>query len=265
MLVAAVIFLPLPDLTAQETEDDTLWPEIDRPQKTDPTSRKLMDLNLKARGGVEALEAIRNIRFDGSLVEGKNDYNITLIHARPDLLRQEVYRRHIGRDYRTVTGTAGKGTWRQTVLPEKELPRKMGGLDAQLFDLEARMPFMFMEQVMAGTTFVYRGEVRYANQPAYLLHGWLPTGLEIDIHLDAKSFHIINVRHPMKIGGKAVLVDRTPVGLKRGGEVWWESGHKVHIRAKVVKKIRSEKLQINVDLGEAAFSEPTPNEYWLRP
>jgi hypothetical protein len=179
-------------------------------------------------------------------------------------LRQEVFRRHIGRDYRTVEGTTGTDCWQQVVLPEKKLPQVIGGLDAQLLDLEARIPFLFLDSVIEGATFVYRGEVRYANQPVYLLHGWLPTGLEVDIHIDAKSFHVVNYRHPMRIGGKTVLVDRTPVGLKRAGEVWWEHGFKIHIRGKVAKQIRYEEIQPNVDLGEAVFIEPPTNEYWLR-
>lgn len=251
-------------LVAQETTEDRLWPEIRRPEQTDATSLKLIDLNVKARGGITALEAIRSVRFDGTLVEGKNDYNLTSIHARPDRLRQEVYRRHIGRDYRTVEGTSGTNSWRQVVLPEKKLPQKIGGLDEELLDLEARIPFLFMDPVIEDATFVYRGEVRYANQPVYLLHGWLPTGLEVDIHIDAKSFHVVNVRHPMRIGGKAVLVDRTPTGLKRAGDVWWERGHKVHIRGKVIKQVVHEDIQINLDLGEAVFAEPPTNEYWLR-
>jgi hypothetical protein len=68
----------------------------------------------------------------------------------------------------------------------------------------------------------------------------------------------------MRIGGKTVLVDRTPTGLKRAGDVWWERGHKVHIRGKVIKQVVHEDIQINLDLGEAVFAEPPTNEYWLR-
>jgi hypothetical protein len=264
LLFLGTLLCPVLELTAQEDTEDRLWPEIQRPEQTDATSLKLINLNLKARGGRAALESTSSVRFDGTLVEGKNDYNLASIHAQPNQLRQEVYRRHIGRDYRTVEATTGTGAWRQVVLPEKKLPQKISGLDGQLLDLEARIPFLFLDAVIEGATFVYRGEVRYANQPVYLLHGWMPSGLEIDIHIDAKSFHAVNYRHPMQIGGKTVLVDRTPIGLKRAGDIWWERGHKIHIRGKVAIQVVYEDVQTNLDLGESVFVEPPTNEYWLR-
>jgi hypothetical protein len=186
--------------------------------------------------------------------------------TRPRILSgSEISRRHIGRDYLTLKLNSGADSWYQDLLPEKELPRKLGGLEAQLLDLEARIPFFFMDDVIEGATFAYRGEVKYANRPAYLMHGWLPTGLEVDIHIDAQSFHILNYRHPMRIGGKTVLVDRTPVRLQRVDNIWWERGHKVHIRAKVIKEVAVEEISLNVDVGEAAFAKPPTKEFWLRP
>lgn len=265
LLAAAALIICALGLGAQDNSENKLWPDITRPAETDATCRKLIDLNLQARGGSDALEAIRNIRFEGTLVEGKSDYRLSSLQARPDLIRREISRRHIGRDYLTIELSSGTDSWYRDVLPEKELPREITGLDEQLLDLEARIPFFFMPEVIEDSTFAYRGEVSYADQSAYLIHGWLPTGLEIDIHIDARSFHILNYRIPMRIGGQTVLVDRTPVGLQRAGGIWWERGHKIHIRAKVTRELSWEGIALNVDIGQAAFSKPATKEYWLRP
>ena len=251
-------------LEGQETAEASLWESIEKPGQTDETSRKLIDLNQKARGGLDALDKVRNVRFTGTLVEGQSDYRHTSLHARPDLLRQEVFRTHIGRDYQTVTGTSGEKTWRRVLLPEKKLPQEISGFEAQLIDLDARIPFLLLDHDANGVVFAYRGEVTYSGRKAYLIHGWLPSGMELDIHIDASSFHVLNYRHGFRIAGRPVLVDRTPTGLKKNDGVWWETGYRFHIRGKVFRQITIEGIAINQDIGEAVFTLPVAREYWLR-
>lgn len=264
LATTALLVLTAGLLCGQDSTPASPWPETHKPSQTDANSRKLIDLHLKARGGQDALAEVRQIVIEGTLTDGQETFRIEQTHLRPSALREEVYRTHVGRDYRTVRGTTGDTVWQQVVLPDKKLPHPLNGTEADLFDLEARIPFLFLDWEEQGLIFQYQGESPYAGQPAYVLHGWLPSGLQLDVFLDARTFHILNYRHAYPIAGQPVMVDRTPVGLIKVDGVWWERGYKLHIRGKDFRSKAYQSVQTIVPADLRFFSEPPTNERWIR-
>lgn len=263
----AILILPCLALTAQpdaDSEENPLWPYREKPPATDETCLKLMELNLQARGGREALESVNSVRFTGTLIEGKTDYTYTVLHSPPASVRIERYRYHIGRHYRVFWGIKDGSAWTMQAEPEKELPVKIDGLEKDLLDFQARLPFLFLNAEKDGHLFAYSGEARYAGRQAYVMHGWLASGMRIDIHIDADSFHVINYRVPYQLGGHTFIVDHTPARLMRAEGAWWEVAYRTHVSGKTFRQQLFNAVECNVPLEEGAFSEPPVKEFWLR-
>lgn len=261
-----VLMAILPALAGQgqAEEAESLWPDLVRPAQTDKTSARLLDLNLKARGG-EALASISSIEKSGLLIEGQVERTVTRLHARPASLRESTSRRHLGIDYKTISGFDGEETWRQRLLPEKEVPDSLPGLEARLFLLEALVPFLSLDWEELGIVFAYQGEGRFAGRPTYRVHAWGPNDLEFDLQFDQESFFIINYSHPYRIGDRVILVDRTPTRMVRAGGVFWENGVRVHIRGKAFRRLQFGSVLPLPETDTDAFSVPVMREFWLRP
>ncbi|NDV63259.1 hypothetical protein G0Q06_12405 [Puniceicoccales bacterium CK1056] len=252
---------------AQETPPppvNSFWPGLTKPSQTDPTSAKIIDLHIKARGGREAMEAVRSLRLKGKLFEGKKDFKIEGVFSPSGEARFEIFFEKRGDEHRTVKASDGKHTWQRVLLPEKERPAGITGNEGKLLDLEARLPFLLLDHVGQNHVFTYIGKKDYLGRAAYVLHGWLVSGLEIDIFLDAKSFQILNYRHPYKIGGREVLVNLTPSKLKRLGNVWWEMEYKMNHRNKTFRRVTYERIKLNVPTEDSFFAQPEIKEFWLR-
>lgn len=262
LLIAAV--LPCSPGRAQEPAINEAWPPEQPPEETDPTSQRLIELNLKVRGGEKAVRSAKSLRFTGECVEHFSEFDYTVLIARPRAIRIDKFRFHLGYDHLTVKASNGSLKWSQVIQPDKKLPQPMDGLEAALLDLEARIPFLFLNHKEQGHRFVYRGKTRYLGKPAYLVHGWLASGLRVDILFDTESFQIVNYRHPYRIGGKNVIVDRTPTALSKVEGVWWEFGYRIHIRGKDIRTVRFGEVEVNVPAPPERFSMPPTNERWLR-
>lgn len=259
-----LLSLPVTSVTAQEAIANPFWPGLIKPEQTDATSSKIIDLHLKARGGRKAIEALRSIRFQGRLFEGRKDFKIEAIHIPSGAAHFEIFYDHMGDEYRTVKASDGKVAWQRKVLPEKERPSIITGEEGKLLDLDARLPFLFLDHTGQGHVFTYTGEKEFLGRPAYVIHGWLSSGLQVDILFDKESFQILNYRHLFKIGGKEVLVNLTPSKLKRLENVWWETEHKMNYRGKTFRRITCERMKANVPVEDSLFAQPEIREIWLR-
>jgi hypothetical protein len=263
-LSAVGCLLLLPAIHAQDAPKPGLWPAADKPAESDATSLKIIDLNLKARGGAKGLSKIKTLAVEAELIEGKQDYQLQIHHASPDRIRVETTRRHLGDDYITVTAFDGATAWRQETVPEKKNPGRLGGLEQHLLELDAALPFLLAEAREAGTVFIYKGKERFAKRDVYVLHGWLESGFQLDVLIDAESFHVINYRHAFRIGGKEVLVDRAPTGLTRLNGLWFDKGYVFRLGGKAFRELAFDSIKANVLPPEDAFTEPPVKERWLR-
>ncbi|MEX0331687.1 MAG: hypothetical protein AB3N64_09720 [Puniceicoccaceae bacterium] len=261
LILFVTMTLVVPGLSGQGDTDSV---DGDKPSATDKTSKRIIDLHLKARGGEAKLQALSILHVEGDLVENIKEYSLKILLQAPNRIRHESTIRHLGDDYVTLTATDGPNVWRQEALPERKNPRRLTGLEKQLVELDAMLPFLFTNMDQNGHVFAYRGKDTFAKRDVYVLHGWLSNDLELEVLFDSQSFHIINYRQPYSIGGKTVQIDRAPAGLTRVGETWWEKGYVYRFRGKAFRKISFSLITPAGALADDTFTEPPTHERWLK-
>ncbi|MEX0322489.1 MAG: hypothetical protein AB3N63_10050 [Puniceicoccaceae bacterium] len=267
LLVLSCVAISCPAIAQEEGEEYTgPWPQYQnlKPESTDETSLKLINLHLMARGGGDSLKNVNTLKMEGVLLEGKVDSKVTVSAVNDGAVQVLTNRFFRGDDYIVVNATGQGASWRQNLSPEKGLPRRIGGLDERLLQLTGWIPWLFVNIENSGHVFSYQGQKNYAGKDAYFIHGWLSNGMQIDVLFDAKSFHIVSYRHVFSIGGKEVVVDRLPTGLSRSGNVWWETGYSFRMRGKIFRKVTYEEVTANASLAGTLFKMPAVRERWLR-
>ncbi|NBD37052.1 MAG: hypothetical protein GVY10_00590 [Verrucomicrobia bacterium] len=241
-----------------------IWPSSKIPPATDKTSARILALHLASRGGENPLWLVRSLRLEGTLQEGRRDFSITRTYRAVEALHETRERQHLGWTYRSYRATDGSAAWERDLLPERTSMHKVSGLERDLLLLEAALPFLFLNYEEKGHRFVYRGEVRFAGRDAYLLHGYLAWGMEIDLHIDRKTFRILNYRHPVRVAGEKVLADRMPLGLRKENGLWWETGYDFRIRGASFRTVRYTAFVLNPELPPELFRPPESSGVWLR-
>jgi hypothetical protein len=267
--VAVTLLLVLPLMLHGQSGDpggpSGPWPESVKPDGSDATSLKIFELHLATRGGREALEAIPALAFSGDLREGtgKIDYTVKVTYGAPAKILVETMHTWMGDDQKSLMASDGKSAWRQEVLPKRKNPDKLGGLNKQLLELDAMLPFLLLDPAGQGHVFAYRGEQSFAKRKVYVVHGWLSNGLEIEILFDKEKFLILNYRQPYKIGPRTVLVDRVPTGLMKYGKTWWENGYSYRVGGKSFRNVTYSAVNGDITTSKDTFKQPPTYERWI--
>ena len=263
---ACFVILSLSPVIAlsQDNANTGPWGNSPKPEVSDDTSLKIIDLHIKARGGQDALLAVKGIRMDGLLVEGVKDYKIEALYRRPNVLMLKSTRTHMGDDYIKISVTDGTDTWTQSLFPKKQKPVLLSNSDKEALEIDARLPHLFLDAVSSENIYAYKGETKFSGKKVYVIRIWLNNGSQIEALFDSQSFHIINYRQTYKIGPRTVLVDRVPIGLKRVNDTWWEEGYDFRLGGKSFRKISYKKVFFTDLPPMSMFKKPPTQEKWLR-
>lgn len=264
---AALSFLLLLTTTPALADDSPsgIWPASEAPEISDPTSQRILDLHLKARGGADRLRNLHTLVFQGQLKEGRDEFQLTQYHAAPLSLRTETRRDHLGWQYLTATVATPDSAWSRELLPNPRKPQSLSDSQHRQLLLEAALPFLFLDHQKKGHRFRYKGKVRFAGKEAYLLHGYLAFGLRIEVHFDAQSFHVLNYRHPFPVANKQILVNRLPVGLRKMDGLWFETGYDFRHKGSSLRHLSFSEIYPNRALPSSSFQRPHRSSIHLGP
>ncbi len=190
LLAVQLLCLNGAPLSAQETPPaaEPEAAEVERPDRTDATSARLIRNYLAASGGADAHDAVQNVRASGTIDEAGKTKTFTLIETR-DGKRFLSYRwHHLGRDYHEIQVFDGLVAWERRLKPEKQPPRAMSGTDAEFFAWQRWLLHPFVLPLGAKYVFEYQGKARVKGRPAYLVVGYGPKDVRSWFYFDRETF-----------------------------------------------------------------------------
>lgn len=231
--------------------------------ETDQTAARILSLHSEARGGEEALEAVRSLQLTGTKKEGSREFQVTHYYAFPNKFRKEVYREELGWRYLTVYGFDGTHAWRQEVLPSKKPAvvleeKEMSEVHGDQF----RLHRIALWKSMPGV-FTYQGEAKAAGAPTYLVRYQEKDAAPLYLYFDQKHFLL------RSIGSREVFLERE-VDLDRFPTLWQlkdgiriEAAFELRNRGELLSKTEFTKIQVNPVLEDSLFEMPEYRELWL--
>jgi hypothetical protein len=231
---------------------------------TDPTSIKLIDLHLKALGGVENLKAINSLKMEGEFREGKKSWNMTWFKKAPNKYRVERHHRPLGRDYITVKAYNGKSAWVREVSPEILPPENMSKGDTTAFAQEAEFYNHLIDWREKGHRFNYIDKIKVRKQPTYFVQGKLKDGRDVFYYFDPENFLLKQFGFKERFAGSLVDADYVPIKFTKINGVWMEEKKQYLVEGRVYKEINYNKILANVDIPDSLFEVPEVKEFILR-
>ncbi len=217
------------------------------------TADELIDKNIKARGGLDKIKAVKSMRVNAKMKMGPMEAPIVITQQRPENLRVEF----------TVQGMTGiqayDGTTGWAVMPfvGKKEPEQMSADMLKQFKEEADFDGPMIDYKTKGNTVEYVGKEDVQGTPAYKLKVTRKDGNMSYVYLDADSYLEIRHESKHKIQGQDIEGESTLGDYKEFGGVLYPTSIENHAKGKEGgQSITIEKIDINPTVDAALFHMP---------
>ena len=234
------------------------------PTETDEFTAEIIELHLRARGGIDKIKTLRTLEIKGTLKVGKSSYNMTWIRRAPGQYREEQHHRLLGRDHITVRAYDRNMGWVREISPKAKPPTNMAKGEAAVFALIADFYGPLVDWKEKGHNFAYQREVKVYNIPMFMIKGKLKDGPVVYYYFDTKNFLLWRVGFKDSFGGAQVDADYIVTKMKRVNGVIMAQEMKYVVNGSMYKKIIYDEIVANVAVAEDAFALPILKEFWLR-
>ena len=241
LLMCASLVVPV--LTAQELKP--------------PTVDALVAKNIEAKGGIDALHAVRSLRLHGKMLvnEGQLEFAYTQTKKRPGEVRTEATLQGMTL-IRSYDGAEG---WKISPFRGRKDPEKMSVDDAKSLVEDAEIDGPLVDWEAKGSTVEYLGPEDVDGTLAHKLKVVRKNGDVSYVYLDPDAFLEIRILTQRIEQGAEVEVETDLGDYEKVAGVFFpfsiEAGPK---GATDKQKIVLEKAEANVPVDDAQFRFPTP-------
>lgn len=241
ILLAAASLIP-PALTAQELKP--------------PTVDELVAKNIEAKGGIDALHAVRSLRLKGKMLVNQGQLELAFVETkrRPGQLRSEATLQGMTL-VQAYDGTEG---WKISPFGGRKDPEKMSADDAKSLIEDAEIDGPLVDWEAKGSTVEYLGPEDVDGTLAHKLKVVRKNGDISYVYLDPDHFLEIRILTQRQEQGAQVEVETDLGDYEKIAGVYFpfsiEAGPK---GATDKQKVIFEKAEANVPVEDAEFKFPT--------
>lgn len=227
-------------------------------QAAGPSIDKLIADNIKARGGLSNLHAIKSGKMSGKMTltfghaAAGMQAPIVMWTKRPNKIRMEM----------TMQGQSvlraynGKMGWQLMPFMGNLEPQKMPEEETrelqELSDLEGPL----VDYAKKGNKVVYAGKTEVQGTPAHKLKVTFKNGVKQIIYLDEENLIEIKSTSFRKRQGNTMEVDIYFGDYKEVGGVMFAHSFESKVQGKTVAQISIEKIELNIPIDNKIFDMP---------
>lgn len=221
------------------------------------TVDELVDKNIEARGGIEALRAIQSIKASGRMNFSGGDFSIDLAFASLNERAAKVRTETSIQGLTQVTAYDGKEAWTINPFQGRRDPERMSAEDAKGMEIQADIDGPLVDWKQKGHQVEYLGTEDMDGTEAHKLKVTLKNGDIQYRYLDPDYFLEILVVSQSRRRGVETEMETEMGNYEKVGGVYMpfamESGPKGGRRG---QKITIEKAEANVDIDDSLFAFP---------
>lgn len=222
-------------------------------QAADLTVDEILAKNTEARGGLEKLQKVKSMRFNGKLSMGGMEAAFSMSKKRPEMVKMEF----------TIQGMTGMqafdGTTGWMVMPfmGKKDPEAMSGDMLKEFKDQADFDGPFVDYAKKGNKVELLGKADVEGTPAYKVKLTTKEGNETTVYIDAETFLETKMEAKRKMQGQEIESETTLGNYQEVEGLLIPFSIEMKPKgAPAGQTITIEKAEINVDLDDASFKMP---------
>jgi hypothetical protein len=229
------------------------------------TAQTLLDKNLEARGGADALAAIKSIRFDGRIIfpgDFELKYDETRARGGADGTEMRMNGTVQGLTY--VQAYDGSTAWRINPFQGRKDPETMSADEARSVADEGMVEGVLQASRHDGSTVSYLGREDFDGTSAYKLKVTQKDGDEFTYLLDPDTFLEIKVTETRRIRGAEQTTESELGDYEKVGGVYfpmsvdnWTQGQS-NQRQRVIIETATANPPVTPDLFELPSAQAQP-------
>jgi len=225
-------------------------------QDAAPTAEELIEKNLEAKGGREALAATRSARVNGKMSMGGMEAPFVYEWKAPDKLRIEF----------TIQGMTGiqaydgETGWMVMPFMGKTDAEKMSPEDTAMLKDDADFRGPLFDPESKGYTVAYAGEEDVEGTPTYKLELTKETGEVSHLYLDQEYFLEIKQDSKRTVRGQEVESETAIGDYKEVGGLMMAHSHDVttSMAPGGGQTMTFESIELNPEIPDERFAMPAP-------
>jgi outer membrane lipoprotein-sorting protein len=225
-------------------------------QDAAPTAEELIEKNLEAKGGREALAATQTARVNGKMSMGGMEAPFVYEWKAPDKLRIEF----------TIQGMTGiqaydgETGWMVMPFMGKTDPEKMSPEDTAMLKDDADFRGPLFDPESKGYTVAYVGEEDVEGTPTYKLELTKETGEVSHLYLDQEYFLEIKQDSKRTVRGQEVESETAIGDYKEVGGLMMAHSHDVttSMAPGGGQTMTFESIELNPEIPDERFAMPAP-------
>lgn len=218
------------------------------------TADELIDKNIKAKGGMEKLKAVKAMKVTAKMKMGPMEVPVTITKSRPENFRVEF----------TVQGMTGiqaydgKTGWAVMPFMGKKEPEAMAADALKDFKDEADFDGPMVDYKTKGNKVEYIGKEDVQGTPAYKLHVTTKDGNESNVYLDADTYLEIKAESKRKVQGQEIEGETMLSDYKEVGGLLFPMTIDSHAKGREGSQVISiDKIELNpASIDAAIFHMP---------
>lgn len=225
----------------------------------DVTAQSLLEKNLEARGGAQALAALQSIRFDGKIIF-PGDFELTYdeVRARGGATGSESRLDASIQGLTVVQAYDGSVGWKINPFQGRKDPERMSSDEARSLADSSLIDGVLQAARKDGSAVTYLGREDFDGTPAYKLKVVQKDGDEFTYLLDPDTFLEIKVTETRRIRGAPKTTETELGDYEKVGGVYfpmsvdsWDQG-----QSNQRQRIIIDTAAANPSITPAMFAEP---------
>ena len=224
-------------------------------QDDEPTVDELIEKNLEARGGREALENVESARITGTMSMAGMEAPFVYEWKAPDKVRIEF-------TLQGMTGVQaydGETGWMLMPFMGKTEPEKMSPEDASMIKEDADFRGPLFDPESKGWTVEYGGETEVEGTPTYELELTKESGESTTLYLDKEYYLEIKQENTRTVRGQEVQTETAIGDYKEVGGLLLPHSHDMTNSMAPDgqgQTMSFEQVELNVDIPDERFAMP---------
>ncbi len=208
--------------------------------------------NLKAKGGLEKLQAINTLKMSGSISAQGNDMALQVWSKRPNLFRREVE----VQGQRMVQASDGKTVWMINPMTGSTVPQEVPAEQAKMMQADADFDGVFVDYKKRGTAIELVGTEKLDGKDVYHLKVTPKDGEAQDYYLDASTGLETKVTRSVEQGGMKMRVETELSNYQEVNGLAVPFSTRQSLNGTPIAQVTIQKVEFDVPIDDAIFRMP---------
>lgn len=240
-------------------------PDEPMPESSDAKAVAVVEAYLEAIGGRKALGKIDSLVLEGTLTEGRNQYDFTFYRKTPDRGRHErLLQARYGEEIKIITGFDGEQAWTWDQSGDYPYPDIMEGKPAALFRRKCPIFGPFFRPGLEPVIFSFEGEKTYRGIPVKMIRAWYGDG-DYEWYYFHRDNGLLLLKASREIfAGTPTFIDEVFTKYDQVADVYFPVRSVRRVRDQKIGSREITSVQPNPNLPHSLFTKPKSKERWLR-